>query len=95
MTKAYQIRIDEKLKKDSDKILAELGLDVSTAMRMFLHQVVATQSIPFSIRKNLTVNGFTEEFEDEILEAEKDESIGPFHSAEEAIAYLHKQVKKK
>lgn len=93
MTKPYQIRIDEKLKRDSEKILAELGLDVSTAMRMFLHQVVATQSIPFTIRKNLTENGFTPEFEKEILEAEKSESIGPFNNAKEAIKALHKLSK--
>lgn len=94
MTKPYQIRIDEKLKKDSEKILAELGLDVSTAMRMFLHQVVATQSIPFKIKKNLTENGFTEEFEDEVLRIEKDdEVIGPFKTAEEMIKSLRKPLK--
>lgn len=95
MTKAIQIRIDDKLKRESDRILEHLGLDAPTAVRLFLRRVVMTKSIPFRIDSNLTENGFTPEFEDEIIKASREPSIGPFDSAEEAIAYLHKQVKKK
>lgn len=95
MTKAIQIRIDSKLKKEADRVFDELGLDTPTAIRMFLSKSVRTRSIPFELNNNLTENGFTPEFEDEILRASKEPSIGPFYSAEEAIEYLHKQTKRK
>lgn len=54
------VRTDEKLKRDATKVLSKMGLDLSRAIKMFLHQVVITESIPFEIR---TPNGFT--FEEE------------------------------
>jgi len=41
------IRIEEKTKKEAAKTLAALGLDMSSAVKMFLHQVVVEQGIPF------------------------------------------------
>lgn len=94
MTKAIQIRVDQKLKKDADLIFEDLGLDAPTAIRLFLKKVVVTKSIPFELKSTKTENGFTEEFENEVLKAsiEKDQ-IGPFKSAKEAVAALHKNTK--
>jgi addiction module RelB/DinJ family antitoxin len=93
MTKAIQIRIDTKLKKDAENVLEHLGMDVPTAVRIFLKKVVVSRSIPFELKhQKLTVNGFTEEFENEVLEAEKeDQYIGPFKTAKEAIKALHQK----
>ncbi len=44
--------------------LKRLGLDISSATKLFLTQVVEHQAIPFPVR---TVNGFTPEFEAGIL----------------------------
>lgn len=66
MTTTLSIRLDQNLKRDSQKVLKKLGLDVSSATKIFLTQVVNSQSIPFQIR---TVNGFTPEFEAEVLAA--------------------------
>jgi len=41
------IRIEEKTKKEAVKTLDALGLDLSTAVKMFLNQVVVEQAIPF------------------------------------------------
>ena len=41
------IRIEEKTKKEATKTLEALGLDMSTAVKMFLNQVVIEQGIPF------------------------------------------------
>lgn len=91
MTQAIQIRVEESLKKDADKVLSGLGLDMPSAIRIFLTKVVSTNSIPFELKNNpYTVNGFTPEFEEEVLRAEADpEEIGPFETAEEALAALH------
>lgn len=64
-----QIRIDTKTKNDSRKILEELGLDMSTAVKMFLKNVTATHSIPFEVR---TVNGFTRAQEQEMIRDTED-----------------------
>ncbi len=91
MTTAIQVRVDEKLKKEADLIFEDLGLDVPTAIRLFLKKVVASKSIPFELKSNITDNGFTKEFEEEILKAsESKDQIGPFKSAKSAISALHK-----
>lgn len=91
MTKAVQIRIDQKLKKQVDIIFEDLGLDTPTAIRLFLKKVVVTKSIPFDLKSTRTENGFMQEFENEILETSKEkEHIGPFKSAKAAIVALHK-----
>lgn len=63
------IRTEEELKKSALKVFKEVGLDMSNAVKLFLHQVVITKTIPFQIR---TVNGFTYEEEQKIIkDAEK------------------------
>ncbi len=42
------IRIDEKLKKEATKTLASLGMDTSSAVKMFLTQVVREKGLPFT-----------------------------------------------
>lgn len=49
MTTTLQTRIDPKLKADAKKALESAGLDLSTGIKLFLTQVVRTQSIPFEI----------------------------------------------
>lgn len=58
------IRIDEKIKENARKIFARMGLDMSSAVKLFLYQSVEEQKIPFELK---TVNGYTQEYEDEIL----------------------------
>ena len=49
MNTTLQTRIDSKLKKDASKALKSMGLDLSTGVKLFLTQVVRTQSIPFEL----------------------------------------------
>ena len=46
------IRIEEKIKSQATKTLAKLGLDMSSAVKLFLHQVVNEQGLPFAPTKN-------------------------------------------
>lgn len=43
------IRLDDELKTESEKILSELGLGMTAALTIFLKAVVRTNSIPFPI----------------------------------------------
>lgn len=47
MNSTLSIRIDRKLKKEAGKTLKEMGLDISSGVKMFLSQVVNSGSIPF------------------------------------------------
>ena len=50
-TTNLNIRIDTNLKKESDLLFKELGLNMTTAISMFLTKCVNTSSIPFKIEK--------------------------------------------
>lgn len=87
-----QVRVPDKRKKNVEKILESLGLDMTTAVRMFLCRIEIDHGLPFRVQQKLTVNGFTPEFEAEVLAAVKENDLSPaFDSAEDAIAYLNSQ----
>ena len=44
-----QVRIDENLKKQASELLAQLGMDMSGAMNIFLRQCVLRGGLPFSV----------------------------------------------
>lgn len=67
-TTTIQVRIDAKTKREAGKVFEGLGLDFSSAMKIYLRQVVREQSIPF--RPGRTVNGFTPEYEQKLLKEE-------------------------
>ncbi len=48
-TKPVNFRIDEELKLQSEQVLSEMGLTMSSAITMFLKQVVNKREIPFKI----------------------------------------------
>ena len=48
-TTAINVNVDKKVKEEATAILKDLGLNMSTAINMFLTQVVKTDGIPFKI----------------------------------------------
>ncbi len=64
MNTTLQIRIDNKTKKDVANIFKKLGLDLSTGVKIYFHQVLRSKAVPFPL---ITENGFTPEEEDRIL----------------------------
>jgi DNA-damage-inducible protein J len=51
-----QIRIDAETKKATKKILDSLGMDMSSAVKLFFRQIINAKNIPFELRGE---NGFT------------------------------------
>ncbi len=71
-----------------------MGLDMSTAITLYLNQIVITQSIPFRL---VTENGLTLEQEREVLKASEEAKrgmnvSGPF-KGKEAVDYLRNLAK--
>ena len=52
-TTNISIRIDNELKKQADAMLSDMGLNMTTAMNMFLRQVVRQGRIPFEIATDI------------------------------------------
>ena len=50
-TTNLNVRIDTTLKEESDMLFKKLGLNMSTAINMFLTKCVKTASIPFKIEE--------------------------------------------
>ena len=48
-TAPTQVRIDAKIKKQASALFKNLGLDMSTAVNLFLHQCVLRGGLPFTI----------------------------------------------
>lgn len=48
-TSLVQVRIDDDLKNQASEIYEALGIDLSTAVRMFLKRSVMVNGIPFSM----------------------------------------------
>ena len=46
-----QVRVDDGMKAAADSLFESLGLDTSTAMRMFIVAAVDSRSIPFEVKK--------------------------------------------
>lgn len=53
-----QIRIDSKTKKEAKIIFDNMGIDMSSAIKLFLKQTINAKNIPFEIRdeNGLTLN---------------------------------------
>mgnify|MGYP003306023865 FL=1 len=69
------IRIDKSVKENSEKVLEDLGLNMTTAINIFLRQVIRVNGIPFEIKGN-TPNKETIEAIEESIHLANDDSIG-------------------
>ena len=49
MAKTIQVRVDDGVKEAADALFASLGLDTSTAIRMFLVAAMEAGGIPFPV----------------------------------------------
>ena len=89
-----QVRIDQKTKRAVKKILDKVGMDMSGAIKVYFHQILIQNGLPFQV---LTENGLTVEQEEEILKASEEakrgiNTTGPM-DIKEAIAHLNKLKK--
>lgn len=75
------IRVDEELKEEATRLYKSMGLDMTTAIKLFLTQSVLTQSIPF------TLKAYDSKRYDDNSEYITDEEL------ESAKLYLKKHVK--
>lgn len=83
-TTTITIRTDKAVKEAAQGLFRELGLDLSTAINMFLRKSVQEERIPFMVEKK--PNRKTRRA---LKRVEKGKGlVGPFNTVEEAMKYL-------
>ena len=83
-TAVLQTRVDTETKLEAESLFDSLGLDITTAIRLFLRQAINQQRIPFDIVP--PKYSFSEETLaaiDEARKISKDPSIKSYTSAKE------------
>lgn len=83
------IRLEEKTKKAATKTLESLGLDMSTAIKMFLQQVIVEKSLPFTPSQNPAY--LAAKWEAQVADALKNSRR--YATAEELMADIESDIK--
>lgn len=82
MTSPTQIRIDSDVKNSATKLFKKLGLDMSSAVNLFLYQCVLWDGLPFTIE----LPKYNDETIESMVEANmlsKNKNIKGYNSIEE------------
>lgn len=80
-----QIHIDDTLKKEADILFSSLGLDTSTAIRIFLNASVENAGIPFSVQHRTIPDSLQEAVYDSRYRRNLN---GPFDNAADVVASM-------
>ena len=90
-TTPTQVRIDTEIKQDATALFARLGLDMSSAVNLFLYQCVLRGGLPFAVE----VPQYSKQTLDAMTEARRisrDPDIKGYTSMEELKAALESDV---
>ena len=80
-----QIRVDDNMKTAADSLFSSLGLDTSTAVRMFLSASLSNDGIPFAVQHRQPNADLLEAITDT---RNRRNLHGPYKTAEEAVAAM-------
>lgn len=80
-----QVRVDENTKAAADALFSSLGLDTSTAVRIFLSASLDCNGIPFAVKHRSPKSDLIEAIEDTRLHRNLN---GPFSTVDEAMRAL-------
>ncbi len=72
--KTIQIRVDDKTRLQADYVLKIIGIDMPTAIRLYLKKIAQSRSIPFELKAD--DDEFSLEEEKDILQAFEDAKKG-------------------
>lgn len=69
------IRMDREVKQQAQKVFADLGMDMTTAVNVFLRQAIRYHGFPFELRVDVPNNDTLEAIQ-EVKEMKKNPTIG-------------------
>jgi DNA-damage-inducible protein J len=83
------IRMDTDLKRQADELFSSLGLNITTAINMFIRKAISEQGIPFEVRK-----GYSNEVLQAMLESERllrDPNVKTYHTFDEILEEISQE----
>ncbi len=90
MASTIQVRVDDELKQDSDRLFKELGTDTTTAIRMFLKKAVASKGFPFDVTLGDAYNPMNpmseDEYMDKLQRSRNNAAKGRYREADDVIS---------
>jgi DNA-damage-inducible protein J len=69
------VRVEPEIKEQAEKVLEQLGIPMSNAISLFLHQVILQRGIPFDIKLPKSKPLSVEELDEERFNAEIEKGI--------------------
>ena len=91
MASTIQLRVDDDIKTKADMLFKDLGMDTTTAIRIFLVQAIANDGFPFEIKKK-TINPYRtlseSEFMDKLEISRMHANQGDYRDADDVIAEM-------
>lgn len=93
------LRVNPTLKQDAESILGRLGIPMSTAVDMYLNQIVLVGGIPFSVTLPKAPEGIdmtrmsSEQIHDKLQRGYDDYKAGRTRNAAEAFAQFRERHK--
>ena len=91
LTSPIFVRVDSHVKEEAEAILAKLGVSTSSAINMFLTQIVMYNGIPFDVRlpaKPIATGNMSDEEIKELVQEGIDSSKQKTQSPEEVDDYF-------
>ena len=98
MKVSVNIKMDECLKNQANELLAKMGLDMTTAINMFLVEVIKEGKIPFEINDtflNENESKYEELFAQKIRIAEQQEKAKMFRDFDTFVSEVDNFYKEK
>lgn len=86
-TISINIRMDTELKKQSERLFSDLGLNMTTAFNIFLRQAVRQQRIPFDVALD-TPNPVTIEAMKDADRISRDKNVTSYNDVDEMMGEL-------
>ena len=91
MASTIQVRVDDDIKTKADVLFKDLGMDTTTAIRIFLVQAIENDGFPFEIKKK-TINPYRtlseSEFMDKLETSRMHANQGDYRDADDVIAEM-------
>ena len=79
MASTIQVQVDDELKKESDHLFEDLGIDTTTAILIFLQKAVSDNGFPFDMEI---------EFMSKLAKSREQAKQGKYREANEVVSEL-------
>ncbi|SUO91837.1 type II toxin-antitoxin system RelB/DinJ family antitoxin [Suttonella indologenes] len=90
-TTNYNIRIDQNLRDRAFSVFESYGLAPAQAIKLFLHQVADTRTIPLSFTHNANSKTYSEATRKSLIDARKEfETAKAYNSLEDMMRDIEK-----